>query len=45
VRKELGKSVEEVPWGTRVRDPEAMMLIEVKDVTERLDALMAARPS
>jgi heptosyltransferase I len=43
VRKEMGKSVEDVPWGTRVRDPDAMTLIEVSDVTERLDALMAAR--
>jgi heptosyltransferase I len=31
------------PWGTRVRDPAAMDLIEVKDVTDRLDALLAAR--
>jgi heptosyltransferase I len=38
-----GKTVEEVPWGARVRDPEAMSLIQVSDVTERLDALMQAR--
>ncbi|HEX5339915.1 MAG TPA: glycosyltransferase family 9 protein [Gammaproteobacteria bacterium] len=31
------------PWGTRVRNPEAMDLITVEDVTDRLDALMAAR--
>ena len=43
VRREMGKNVDEVSWGTRVRDPEAMSLIEVRDVTGRLDALMAAR--
>jgi heptosyltransferase I len=43
VAQELGKHVEEVPWGTRVRHEDAMSLIEVSDVTERLDALMAAR--
>jgi heptosyltransferase I len=40
--RETGKTVDEVPWGTRVRDPDAMSLIEVSDVTERLDALMRA---
>jgi heptosyltransferase I len=43
LRKEMGKSVDEVPWGTRVRDPDAMLLIGVDDVTGRLDELMAAR--
>jgi len=43
VARELGKRVEEVPWGTRVRHQDAMSLIEVSDVTERLDALLAAR--
>jgi len=38
--QELGKGVDEVPWGTRVRHADAMALIEVQDVTERLDALM-----
>jgi heptosyltransferase I len=42
LRAELGKSVDEVPWGTRVRSPDAMALITVEDVTERLDALMRA---
>ncbi len=41
--RELGKRVEDVPWGTRVRHPEAMSLIEASDVTERLDALMKRR--
>lgn len=37
VRRYLGKSVDEVRWGTRVRTPEAMNLIEVADVTAKLD--------
>lgn len=28
------------PWGTRVRDPAAMDLVTVQDVTDKLDALM-----
>ena len=39
LRHATGKSVEEVRWGQRVRDPAAMELIEVGDVTRRLDAL------
>ncbi|MGA9853530.1 MAG: glycosyltransferase family 9 protein [Gammaproteobacteria bacterium] len=31
------------PWGTRVRDPGAMELISVADVTNKLNELMAAR--
>lgn len=31
------------PWGTRVRDPEAMDLISVEDVTNKLDELIAAK--
>ncbi len=41
LREMLGKEVEEVPWGKRVRSPEAMERITVEDVMERLDALMA----
>jgi heptosyltransferase I len=43
VRAEFGKGVDELPWGTRVRAADAMSMIEVADVTERLDALMASR--
>lgn len=39
----FGKPVEELSWGVRVRRPFAMKLIEVGDVTERLDALMEKR--
>lgn len=34
---------EKAPWGTRVRDPRAMDLITVEDVTTKLDELMSAR--
>jgi heptosyltransferase I len=37
----LRRHVDEVPWGTRVRDPGAMDLVTVGDVMERLDRLMA----
>ena len=37
VSKYLGKSVDDVRWGRRVRHPEAMSLIEVSDVTDKID--------
>jgi len=37
VEKEFGKPVEALRWGQRVRDSEAMMLITVEDVLEKLD--------
>lgn len=39
--QEFGKRVEELRWGIRVRDPDAMSLIKVEDVTAKLDALFA----
>ncbi len=44
VKKFLGKEVEEIGWGQRVRDPAALDLITLDDVKERLDAIMAASP-
>ena len=38
---ELGKTVDEVPWGMRVRNPTAIDRIRVQDVTEKLDSLIA----
>ncbi len=38
----LGKSVDDVPWGTRVRHEEAMSLIKIEDVTRKLDDFMAS---
>ena len=37
VRLEYGKSVDEMPWGTRVRKHAAMDLICLEDVTEKVD--------
>lgn len=36
-----GLNVDTVRWGQRVRDPAAMQLISVSDVTAKLDAVMA----
>ncbi len=41
VRQEFGKPAEALRWGQRVRDPEAMMLITVADVTAKLDQAFA----
>ena len=38
VRQELGRSVEEIRWGRRVRNPDAMSLISVADVQVKLRA-------
>ncbi len=40
VRHYMGFSVDEVRWGQRVRDPEAMTMISVDDVAERIDELL-----
>jgi heptosyltransferase I len=42
VRKEFGVEADRLPWGARVRDPDAMDLIQVEEVTARLDQLFAA---
>jgi heptosyltransferase I len=43
VRKEFGGSVQELRWGQRVRDPDAMNLITVPDVIAKLDEAFAQR--
>lgn len=43
LRGELGKSSDEVRWGTRVRNPEAMLRISSQEVKEKLSALMSQR--
>ncbi len=35
----MGKTVQQVRWGQRVRDPAAMDLITIEDVNEKLDAV------
>lgn len=42
LKEELGRTVEEVPWGTRVRNPTAADRIHVSDVTGALDRLLAS---
>jgi heptosyltransferase I len=37
IRQYLGKNTDEVRWGQRVRHPDAMNLIEVEDVVEKID--------
>ena len=39
---EFGKTVDQVPWGKRVRNPAAIDRIGVSDVTDKLDKLMAS---
>ena len=38
----MGRTVEQVAWGARVRHPDAMDLITVADVTTKLDAALGA---
>ncbi len=40
VRAEFEKAPEELPWGKRVRRPDAMDLITVEEVKERLDGVL-----
>ncbi|MEQ5800497.1 glycosyltransferase family 9 protein [Halomonas sp. H10-9-1] len=40
VRRYLHKDPEEIPWGQRVRHPDAMSLIRADDVIERLEAAL-----
>ena len=42
---ETGHTVAQLPWGTRVRDAQAMSRIQVVDVTTRLDALLKQQSS
>ena len=41
VSREFGKSVEELRWGTRVRDPDAMSLIQFDSVLEKAALVLA----
>jgi heptosyltransferase I len=40
IRREFGKDVSEVAWGQRVRDPDAMNLITLDDVTTKVDLVL-----
>lgn len=41
-RRFLGADASALPWGQKIKHPQAMSLIHLEDVIERLDALMAA---
>jgi len=41
VAREFGKSVDALRWGERVRNPDAMNLIEVADVAAKLDLVLS----
>lgn len=43
VRQTLGKSVEEIPWGKRIRDPQIMNLIKIEDVQAKMDQILCAK--
>ena len=43
IRQEYGKSVDELRWGTRVRDPAAMDLIRLEDVQEKVGLALTRR--
>lgn len=40
LREELGMTPDQAAWGQRVRSPDAMLRIDVAEVTERLDTVM-----
>lgn len=40
IKKQTGKSLEQIPWGLRVRDENAMGLITVEDVISKLDGMV-----
>ena len=42
LQKFLGKTVDQVRWGQRVRSPKAMDLIQVADVVEKIDGVFGA---
>lgn len=45
LQAEMGKTVNEAPWGQRVRSADAMARISIEDVTEKLDALLDSAES
>lgn len=45
VRRQFGKSVDELPWGARVRDPAAMELIGVDAVQQAIEKALIKAPA
>jgi len=44
VRQEFGKAVDAVRWGQRIRDPDAMNLITLEDVRQKVDLVLKSGP-
>jgi heptosyltransferase I len=42
VQAKYGVSVDDVPWGSRVREPDTMARIKIDDVIVKLDKLLSA---
>jgi heptosyltransferase I len=42
LKAEVGRAVDEVPWGRRIRNPAAVDRVRVGDVTQKLDELIAS---
>lgn len=42
IYEETGLTVAQLPWGKRVRNPDAMSRIQVEDVTDKIDRLLQA---
>ena len=40
VERFLGKDPQQLPWNTRVHQPDAMALIEVKDAMQQLEKVL-----
>jgi len=45
IRQEFGKQVDDVDWGQRVRNPDAMNLITLADVKAKIDLVLSAEPT
>jgi heptosyltransferase I len=41
IQNEFGKPIETLRWGQRVRDPQAMKLVTLADVTAKVDIALA----
>ncbi|MDH5324063.1 MAG: glycosyltransferase family 9 protein [Gammaproteobacteria bacterium] len=42
IEKKFGVAVDQIPWGTRVKDPGTMDLISIEDVKQKLDSILGS---
>lgn len=45
VQEELHKNIEDIPWGKRVRNPQAMEMISVEEVIKKLELALSMQQS